>query len=239
VLVSGTLARRSAAELLGTWLLLVGVVGSGILGEDLAGGNTAVALLANVVGTAGALAAAIEAVGPVSGAHLNPAVSLATFLAGGLRGRELGAYVAAQSAGAVLGAVTANLMFSLPAVSVATTERAGAGLLLAEAVATFGLVTVIWGVVRRSDGRGTAAIPLWVAAGMVATASTCFANPAVSVARTLSDTFTGIRPADALSFVPVQLAAAAAATALAGWLFPRPLPGDDVVVPHDPARADA
>lgn len=232
-----TLARRAVAELVGTWLLLVGVVGSGILAVELAGDDTAVALLANVLGTAGALTAAIYAVGPVSGAHLNPAVSLATFAARGMTATALAVYVGAQLVGAALGAVTANLMFELPAVSIAATERAGAGILLAEAVATFGLVTVIWGVVRRGDGRGVAAIPLWVAAGMYSTASTCFANPAVSLARTLSDTFTGIRPQDALAFVPVQLVAALAATALAAYLFPA-LPADDVVVPKNLNEAE-
>jgi len=234
------LARRAAAEGIGAWLLLVGVVGSGILADRLAGGSDAVALLGNVVGTVGALTAAILTLGPVSGAHLNPAVSLAVSLARGLSAVELAAYSGAQVLGAVAGVVTANLMFSLPAVTASTTGRAGGGLLLAESVATFGLVLVVWGVARRGDGRGVTAIPAWMAAGMIATASTCFANPAVTLARTLTDTFTGIRPADAPAFVAVQLVAAAAATLLARWLFAEPaLPGGQVVVAHQEAVAGA
>lgn len=238
--VAAGLARRAAAESIGTWLLLVGVVGSGILAERLAGGHEALALLGNVLGTVGALTAAILTLGPVSGAHLNPAVSFATFLERGLSAAELAVYSGAQVLGAVVGVVTANLMFSLPAVAPAATGRSGGGLLLAETVATFGLVLVVWGVARRGDGRGIAAVPLWVAAGMVATASTCFANPAVTLARTLTDTFTGIRPADAPAFVAVQLMAAAAATLLARWLFAQPvLPGDQVVVAHEEAPSHA
>lgn len=230
-----TLGRKATAELTGTFMLLVGVVGSGALAETLAPGQPGLVLLAHALSVAGVLAAAILALGAVSGAHFNPAVTLAALVAGGITRAEAAVYVAAQLCGAVAGTVTANVMFSLPAVQVGTTERAGAGLLLGEGVATAGLVIVIWGVTRRGDGAGVAAIPLWVGAAIYFTSSNCFANPAVTVARTLTDTFTGIRPLDAAAFVPVELLAALAATALAAYLWPRSLHPDDVVVPHDGA----
>lgn len=235
---SATLGRRATAEAVGTFLLLVGVVGSGILADRLAPDDPALALLVHAATVAGVLAAAILALGPVSGAHLNPAVTLAAAVAGGLSRAEAAVYVAAQVAGAAGGTVTAHLMFSLPAVQVGTTERAGAGILLGEFVATAGLVLVVWGVVRRRDGRGVGAIALWVGAAIYSTSSHCFANPAVTVARALTDTYTGIRPIDAAAFLPVELVAALAATALAAYLFPRPLPSDEVIVAHEGTHDD-
>lgn len=223
------LGRKAVAELVGTAMLLVGVVGSGILVEDLAG-DPGVALAAHALSVAGALGAAIFALGKVSGGHFNPAVSFAALLARGLTPSEFVVYVAAQLTGGVAGTVTAHLMFGLPALQLGTTERAGSGILLGELVATAGLVLVIWGVVRRGDGLGLGAIAAWVGAAIYFTSSNCFANPAVSIARSLTDTWAGIRPVDAAAFVPVELAAAAAATALATYLFPAPLPSEQVVV---------
>lgn len=228
-----TLGRKATAELVGTLMLLVGVVGSGILADRLAPDDVALGLLVHALAVAGVLAAAILSVGPVSGAHLNPAVTLGVLIAGGITRVEAAAYIGAQLVGAAAGTVTAHLMFSLAPLQVGTTERAGAGVLLGEFVATAGLVLVIWGVVRRGDGRGVGAIALWVGAAIYFTSSHSFANPAVTVARMLTDTFTGIRPVDALAFLPVEVVAAIAATALALWLFPRPLPSDDAVVPRE------
>lgn len=228
-----TLGRKATAELVGTFMLLVGVVGSGILADRLAPEDAALGLLVHALTVAGVLAAAILALGQVSGGHFNPAVTLAALIAGGVSRAEAAVYCAAQLAGAVIGTVTAHLMFSLPAVQIGTTQRAGAGILLGEFVATGGLVLVIWGVVRRGDGRGVSAIALWVGAAIYFTSSHCFANPAVTVARILTDTFTGIRAVDAAAFLPVELVGAVAATALAAYLFPEPLPSDDVVVPQE------
>lgn len=228
-----TLGRKATAELVGTFMLLVGVVGSGILADRLAPEDAALGLLVHALTVAGVLAAAILALGQVSGAHLNPAVTLAVLIAGGVSRGEAAVYCAAQLAGAVIGTVTAHLMFSLPAVQIGTTQRAGGGILLGEFVATGGLVLVIWGVVRRSDGRGVGAIALWVGAAIYFTSSHCFANPAVTVARVLTDTYTGIRPLDAAAFLPVEVVGAVAATALAAFLFPKPLPSGDVVVPQE------
>lgn len=227
------LGRKAVAELAGTCMLLVGVVGSGVLVDDLTA-DAGVALLAHALTVAGVLGAAILALGRVSGAHFNPAVSFAVLLAKGLTLVEFGVYVLAQLTGAVLGTVVAHLMFDLPALQIGTTERAGADVLTGEFVATAGLVLVIWGVVRRGDDLGLAAIAAWVGAAIYFTSSHCFANPAVTVGRSLTDTWTGIRPVDALAFVPVELAAAAAATALATYLFASPLPAQEVVVTTEP-----
>jgi glycerol uptake facilitator-like aquaporin len=228
-----SLARRATAEALGTALLLAAVVGSGIMGERLAGGNVGVALLANTIATGAALVALILTFGPVSGAHFNPAVTLCDASQGGLEWAEVPAYVGAQIAGAIIGVACANLMFDLPAFFASRHERAGAAQLFSEFVATFGLLSVIWGCARR---QRAAVIPFAVAAYIVAaywfTASTSFANPAVTLARSMSDTFAGIRPADVPGFIAAQLAGAAAATALFRWLIPGPQK-DSVVVPRD------
>jgi glycerol uptake facilitator-like aquaporin len=214
-----TLARRAAAEAVGTALLLATVVGSGIMAERLAGGNVALALLANTVATAGALAALIYAFGPVSGAHLNPAVTL---LEAWSRRTQPGAaivYVAAQCAGAIAGVALANVMFGLAPFAASHHERSGPAMLLSEAVATFGLIAVIRGTHLR-QGVTPFAVAAYIAAAYWFTPSTSFANPAVTLARSLTDTFAGIRPADIVPFVIAQLLGAAAAAVLFAWLVP-------------------
>ena len=232
------LARKVLAELLGTALLLAAVVGSGIAAERLSPGDTGLQLLENAVATAAALVAIILAVGPVSGAHLNPVITIADRLLGGLDNRTAGAYITAQVAGGALGTVLANLMFDLRAVEWSTTGRSGGHLWLAEVVATFGLLLVIFGVVR--SGRASVApfaVGAYIGGAYFFTSSTSFANPAVTLARTLSDTFAGIEPASVPAFVVSQLAGAGAALAAVRILYPG-IAGaaDDVLVPHPPRR---
>lgn len=229
-----TRARRLTAEFVGTALLLAAVVGSGIMGERLAGGNVAIALLANTLATGAALFAIISAFGPISGAHLNPAVTLADAYQGGLKWKDVPGYVLAQIIGAFAGVAAAHMMFGLPLFFASRHVRSGGAQIFSEFVATFGLMAVIWGCVRL---RG-AAVPLAVAAYITAaywfTSSTSFANPAVTLARSASDTFAGIRPADVPPFVLAQLAGAAAATVLFRWLTPSlPQESESVVLPHD------
>ena len=215
------LARRLGAEFVGTALLLIAVVGSGIAAQRLSPNDVGLELLENSIATGAALAAIILAVGPVSGAHLNPAVSLADRLLGGLTWRETGAYWVAQVTGAVVGTVVANLMFSLAPITISTKVRSGPGLWLAEVVATSGLVLVIFGVVRSGRGRLAAfAVGAYIAGAYWFTASTSFANPAVTLARTLSDTFAGIAPASVVAFIAAQFIGAIGATALARWFYP-------------------
>ena len=202
------------AEGLGTGLLVTAVVGSGIMAERLAGGNEALALLCNTLATGAALFALILVLAPVSGAHFNPAVSLALAARGEQPWRAVPAYVASQCAGALLGTLAAHLMFGLPAWSVSTRPRGGAGLLLAEAIATFGLVLVVLGS-RRVPLGTPLAVAAWIMGAYWFTSSTSFANPAVTIGRALSDTFTGIRPLDVPGFVAAQLAGAAAAVLVA------------------------
>ncbi len=230
------LARRLAAEFVGTALLLATVVGSGMMGERLAGGNVAIALLANTLATGAGLVALILTFGPVSGAHFNPAVTLADATQGGLKWRVVPGYVVAQLTGAFLGVAVAHLMFGAPLFSASRHARYGAAQAFSEFVATFGLLSVIWGGARRR----TAALPFAVAAYITAaywfTASTSFANPAVTLARAASDTFAGIRPADAPAFILAQLLGAASATLFFRWLVPMSTAcATAVVVPH---RAD-
>ena len=224
-------ARRAVAELVGTMLLLATVVGSGIMAERLAGGNVAIALLANALATGGGLVALILTFGPVSGAHFNPAVTLADASQGGLAWREVPGYLAAQGVGAVLGVWLAHGMFELPLLQVSTHPRVGPGQWLSEATATFGLLAVIWGVSRSRASVVPFAVASYIVAAYWFTASTSFANPAVTLARALTDTFAGIRPEDAPAFILAQLAGAAAATALLRWLT-HALPAREVVVPH-------
>lgn len=217
-----SLGRRLTAEAVGTALLLAAVVGSGIMGERLAAGNGAVALLANTIATGAALVALILTFGPISGAHFNPAVTLADAAQGGLAWAEVPPYIAVQVLGAFGGVAAAHLMFELPTFFASRHARAGLAQAFSEFVATFGLLTVIWGCSR---ARGSLhAIPFAVAAYIMAaywfTASTSFANPAVTLARSVTDTFAGIRPADAPVFIAAQLAGAGAATALFRWLAP-------------------
>lgn len=212
-------SRRLAAEFVGTALLLAVVVGSGIMGERLAGGNVAIALLGNTLATGAGLYVLILVFGPVSGAHFNPAVTLVFALKRELAPVDALAYVAAQSAGAVAGVLLAHQMFALAPLAASTTARAGAGVLVGEAVATFGLVLTILGAVRWRPAATPAAVGLFITAGYWFTSSTSFANPAVTIARTLTDTFAGVRALDAPGFVAAECAGALAALALASWLF--------------------
>jgi glycerol uptake facilitator-like aquaporin len=215
------LLRKLVSEALGTAFLLATVVGSGIMGEQLAGGNVAIALLANTIATGAALVALILTFGPISGAHFNPAVTLADASQGGLAWREVPGYVAAQVAGAFVGVATAHVMFRERALFFASRhERSGIAQLVAEFVATFGLLSVIWGCARRRPGLVPFAVGAYITAAYWFTSSTSFANPAVTLARAASDTFAGIRPADAPGFIVAQLVGAAASTALFRWLVP-------------------
>jgi glycerol uptake facilitator-like aquaporin len=215
-----SLSRRLTAEAIGTGLLLAAVVGSGIMAQRLAGGNVAVALLANAIATGGALVAIILAFGPISGAHLNPVVSLADAWRKGLAWREVPWYVAAQLLGAVAGVILANLMFGLPAVFFSHHIRSGAPQWLGEFVATFGLLAVIWGCAGSRKEATPYAVAAYIAGAYWFTSSTSFANPAVTIARSLSETFAGIRPSDIPGFIGAQLAGAGVATALFAWLAP-------------------
>jgi len=215
------LLKKATAEALGTALLLAAVVGSGIMGETLAGGNVALALLANTVATGAALVALIITFGPISGAHFNPVVTLADASQGGLPWREVPAYLAAQIAGALTGVAVAHVMFKQPALFFASRhERSGLAQLVSEFVATFGLLAVVWGCARRRPGLVPFAVGAYITAAYWFTSSTSFANPAVTLARSASDTFAGIRPADAPGFILAQLLGAGASTALFRWLVP-------------------
>ena len=214
-----TLGRRLTAEGIGTALLLAAVVGSGIMGDRLAGGNVALALLANTLATGAALVALLLTFGPISGAHLNPAVTLADASRGGLGWRDVPGYLGAQIAGAVVGVAIANLMFGEPVFALSRHERHGPAQLLSEFVATFGLLSVVSGCSRlRSATAAPFAVGAYITAAYWFTASTSFANPAVTVARALTDTFTGIRPTDVPGFVLAQLVGAGTATALFRFL---------------------
>ena len=215
-----TLLRRMAAECLGTLFLLAAVVGSGIMGERLAGGSIALALLANTIATGAALIAIILAFGPVSGAHLNPAVTLVDAWMSGVAWREVPAYIGAQLIGAVAGVSIAHAMFGLPAYVISTHARSGAAQGFSEFVATFGLLAVIWGCTRSRPPAVPFAVGAYVTAAYWFTASTSFANPAVTLARSLTNTFSGVRPADVPLFVIAQLLGAFCATAVFKWLTP-------------------
>jgi glycerol uptake facilitator-like aquaporin len=215
-----TFARRLAAEAIGTAFLLAAVVGSGIMGERLAGGNVAIALLANTLATGAMLVALILTLGPISGAHFNPAVTLADASQGGRPWREVPGYVAAQLAGAFAGVAAAHLMFGEPLFSASRRVRAGNAQLFSEFVATFGLLSVIWGCARLRSAAVPFAVGAYITGAYWFTASTSFANPAVTLARSVSDTFAGIRPHDAPGFIAAQFAGAMAATVLFRWLAP-------------------
>lgn len=226
--------RKMVAEALGTALLLAAVVGSGIMADNLARPNVALALLANTVATGSALVALIIALGPISGAHFNPIVTLADASQGGLPWREVPGYIAAQVLGAFVGVAVAHVMFKQPALFFASQHRRdGIAQLTSEFVATFGLLAVIWGSARRRPGLVPFAVGSYIAAAYWFTASTSFANPAVTLARAASDTFAGIRPADAPGFIVAQLAGGAAATAVFRWLVPALPKAADRVVDRD------
>lgn len=218
------LARRLVAEFLGTLLLLATVVGSGIMAERLAGGNIALALLANTIATGAGLVALILTFGPISGAHMNPAVTLADAVAGGFPWRQTPAYIAAQIAGAFAGVATAHAMFGLEVFTASTHVRSGPAQMFSEFVATFGLVAVIWGCHRTRPSAVPFAVGSYITAAYWFTASTSFANPAVTLARSVSNTFAGIRPSHAPGFIAAQLLGALAATVLFQWLQPGSTP---------------
>jgi glycerol uptake facilitator-like aquaporin len=215
-----SLLRRAVAEFMGTLLLLAAVVGSGIMAEKLAGGNVALALLANTIATGAALVALILAFGPISGAHFNPAVTLADAWQGGTPWRESPAYIAMQLAGAFAGVATAHLMFGLTLFTASTHIRTGPTQLFSEFIATFGLLSVIWGCAKNRPAAVPFAVGAYITAAYWFTASTSFANPAVTIARSASNTFAVIRAADTAGFVVAQLAGAFAATLFFRWLIP-------------------
>jgi glycerol uptake facilitator-like aquaporin len=225
---------RVAAEFLGTLFLVAAVVGSGIMGERLAGGNVAVALLANTLATGAALVALILTFGPISGAHFNPAVTLADAWEGGIPWAETPRYIVAQILGGISGAILAHLMFGLPVISLAQHARTGPAQWLSEFVATFGLLAVIWGCSRARASAVPYAVAAYITAAYWFTASTSFANPAVTIARCLSDTFAGIRVADVPWFVCAQLLGAFAATLVFRWLVPNlPIRAKEILVAHN------
>jgi glycerol uptake facilitator-like aquaporin len=228
-----SLNRRMVAEAIGTAMLLAAVVGSGIMAERLSNGNQAIALLANTIATGAALVALILTFGPISGAHLNPAVTVADASQGGLAWREVPAYVIAQCSGAVFGVWTAHAMFEQRLFMLSQHQRSGPAQVLSEFVATFGLVAVIWGCSRRRSSAVPFAVAAYITAAYWFTASTSFANPAVTFARALSDTFAGIRPVDVPGFVLAQFVGATAATFLFRWLAPAlSETAPDVVMPR-------
>jgi glycerol uptake facilitator-like aquaporin len=219
-----SVGRRVAAEAVGTALLLAVVVGSGIMGQRLSGGNVALTLLANSLATGAGLVALILAFGPISGAHLNPAVTLMESVRGAFPWREVPAYVTAQAAGALAGVALAHAMFSAPVFSLSTRSRAGFGQMLAETVATFGLIVVIRGA-STGPGEGglrtvAIAVGCYIGAAYWFTSSTSFANPAVTVARAATSSFSGIRPGDVPGFVLAQLSGATAAALFLRWIRP-------------------
>jgi glycerol uptake facilitator-like aquaporin len=226
-------ARKFAAEALGSMLLLAAVVGSGIMGEQLSGGNIAIALLANAIATGATLVAIILALGGLSGAHFNPAVTLSVALEGGLPWREVPGYVLAQVIGALFGVAAAHLMFREPTFAASQHARAGGAQLFSELIATFGLLSIIWGCSRFRSEATPFAVGAYITGDYWFTASTSFANPAVTVARSLTNTFSGIRPMDVPGFVAVQIVGALAATFVWSWLVPSlPRAASDVVVQH-------
>jgi len=214
-----SLAQRLVAEWLGTAFLLAAVVGSGIMAQKLAGGNVALALLCNTIPTGAILVVLILIFGPLSGAHFNPAVTLAFAYRGELPWALAGLYVVAQITGGIVGVWVAHLMFELPLWQSSLTVRTGSGQWLAEGVATFGLLLTIFGCVSRAPSAVPYAVGLYITSAYWFTASTSFANPAVTIARSLSDTFAGIAPGGVVAFIAAQLAGAALAMVLSGWLW--------------------
>jgi glycerol uptake facilitator-like aquaporin len=217
-------AQRIFSEWLGTAFLLAAVVGSGIMAQRLAGGNGALALLCNTIPTGAILAVLILIFGPLSGAHFNPAVSVALALRGTLGWSTAGFYIVAQVVGGLVGVWAAHLMFELPIWQISTTPRAGPGQWLAEAVASFGLLLTIFGCVARAPAAVPYAVGLYITSAYWFTASTSFANPAVTLARALSDTFAGIAPAGVLAFIAAQSVGTVAAVAVGAWLWPNTAP---------------
>jgi glycerol uptake facilitator-like aquaporin len=229
--MKATLSRRIVSEFTGTGFLVAAVVGSGIMGERLSGGNVGIALLGNSIATGAALVALILAFGSVSGAHFNPAVTIAAALERGVSWTVAACYVPAQSIGAICGAIAAHRMFGLPAISLSQHARSGSAQGVSEFIATFGLLCVIWGCARYRTEMVPFAVGAYITAAYWFTSSTSFANPAVTIARSLTDTFAGIRPSDAPLFVLAQLAGALSATLLFRWLIPGlPVTAEEIVV---------
>lgn len=229
-----TYSRKVVAEGVGTALLLAAVVGSGIMGERLAGGNVAIALLANTIATGAALLALILTFGPISGAHFNPAVTLADAAQGGLPWSQVPGYVTAQVIGAFAGVAAAHVMFGEPLFAASVKVRSGLPQAFSEFIAAFGLLAVIWGCSRWRSASVPVAVAAYITSAYWFTASTSFANPAVTLARSATNTFAGIQPADVPLFILAQLLGAAAATALFRWLAPSlPRTAADIVVPHE------
>lgn len=216
------LPQRLASEGIGSFFLFACVIGSGIMAASLSQGNDAIALLGNTLATGAILFVLITVLGPISGAHMNPAVSLVAASRGELTWREAGAYIMAQLVFGILGAWAAHLMFDLPTLQVSVRARQGLGQWTGEAIATFGLILTILGTVRHRPQWVPASVALFITAAYWFTSSTSFANPAITVARSLSDTFAGIAPHDVPAFVAAQLGGAAVAAAVARWLFPEP-----------------
>ena len=221
------LPRRLAAEAVGSFFLFAAVIGSGIMAEALAGGNVAVALLANTIATGAMLFVLIAMLGPISGAHFNPAVSLVMAARGALTRRDAAAYVVMQLAGGLLGALAAHLMFDLPIWQVSLKARTGIGQWTGEAIATFGLILTIIGTVRHRPAWVPASVALYITAAYWFTSSTSFANPAITIVRSLTDSFAGIAPADVPMFILAQLLGAAAGAGLGRLLFDDP---DEAVI---------
>jgi glycerol uptake facilitator-like aquaporin len=233
-----TLLRRCVSEGVGTGLLLAAIVGSGIMGERLSGGNVAVALLANTLATGATLVALILTFGSISGAHFNPVVTLSDASMHGISWRDVPGYIAAQVVGAFVGVAAAHLMFGEPIFSASQHVRAGVSQWFSEFIATFGLLAVIWGCVRLRSSAVPFAVGAYITGAYWFTASTSFANPAVTLARAASDTFAGIRPSDVPGFIGAQCVGAAAATLLFHWLLPSlRKDASAVVVPHPEERA--
>jgi glycerol uptake facilitator-like aquaporin len=231
-----TVARKLCAEALGTAFLLAAVVGSGIMGERLASGNLAIALLANTIATGAALVALILTFGPISGAHFNPAVSLCDAILRGISWKLFAGYTSAQVVGALAGVACAHLMFGLPPFSASQHIRYGGSQAFSEFVATFGLLAVIWGVVRSRPKAVPFAVGAYITSAYWFTASTSFANPAVTLARTATNTFAGVRAADVPPFVLAQFVGAIAATVVFHWLSPKIVESaGEVIVPHTEA----
>ena len=213
------LGRRLIAEGIGSFFLFACVIGSGIMAANLSGGNDAVALLGNTMATGAILFVLITMLGPISGAHMNPAVTLVGASRGELRWADAAAYIVAQLAFGILGAWAAHLMFDLPTLQVSVKARTGLGQWIGEAVATFGLILTILGTVKHRSRWVPASVALYITAAYWFTSSTSFANPAITVARSLSDTFVGIAPADVPLFILAQLVGAATAALIAKWLL--------------------
>jgi glycerol uptake facilitator-like aquaporin len=233
----GALWRRLVAELLGSAFLAAVVVGSGIAAQRLSPGNTGLELLENAAATAAGLIAIILMFGPVSGGHFNPVVSFADAVFGGLRWRVAAAYLPAQVAGCVAGAVAANLMFATPAVSISTKQRASGAHVLSEVIATAGLLLVIFALARTGRARtAPAAVGAYIGAAYFFTSSTSFANPAITVGRMFSDTFAGIAPSSAPTFIAAQIAGGVLAVGVVRALYPRITAAEasEVIVPHPP-----